>query len=93
MGTTCPICLTHQPFIKHLTKNQEPARKSNDVIGHKLGCGHSVGGEKFMKFQEEISKIEQAKARKLLEIDQDTSDQISSAWAKINATSGKGGSS
>jgi len=93
LGTKCPVCQTHQPFVKHLTKNQESAKKAVDVIGHKLGCGHTVGGEKFMRFQKEISEIEHNKAKSIMQLESDAADQIASCWAKINATSGKGGSS
>ena len=93
MGSLGPVCKTHQPFKRHLTKNQEPARKVSDVIGHVLACDHQVGGEKFNKFQEELRELEKAKAERFLEIEQKHSDKITAIWEKLNSSNDKGGSS
>lgn len=89
MGTTCPICKTHQPFKRHLTRNQESARKATDVIGHVLGCDHKVGGKKFTAYQEAIQKLETDKSLQIMEIEKDFSDELSAAWEKISASTVK----
>lgn len=85
MGTLCPVCQTHQPFAAHLTKDQGPAIRATDVIGHKLGCGHMVGGTKFNKFQEVVREIEARAAKQIQDIQEQKTEQLGAAWAVINS--------
>lgn len=93
MGTFCPTCQTHQPFVKHLTKDQEPAVRGTDVIAHKLGCGHMVGGQRFMAFMEKKRDIEAAAARKIQNIREELNDKLASAWQSLSSEDKTGGAS
>lgn len=57
MGAFCKIHQSYQPIVKSLTVDQLPAKKSSDVIGYILGCGHKYGNDEFMKIQEQVNKI------------------------------------
>lgn len=93
MGTFCPICQTHQPFTQHLTTDQSPAVRASDVIGHKLGCGHIVGGESFNKFRDVMADIDKKLAKKIAQLQQDAADAKAAAWTQIKtAKSGEGAS-
>ena len=93
MGTICPECKTHQPFVKTLTADQEPARKAEQVIARKLKCGHTVGGENFNRFQKALAELQTETAKRIAEIKDREQEEIGAMWAAISQRTKSGGKS
>jgi len=88
MGHVCPICKTYQPQISVETADRRPAQKASDVIAFKLGCGHTIGGEKYQAFLAARAKIIAEAASKRFALEAETREKLAAAWKILEEPTG-----
>lgn len=84
MGILCPICGTHQGFVRNLTADGKPATHTDDVVARELACGHVIGGPEYRAYVDTVHRIDVDAAEKILAIKSKARDQKITAWRKLN---------
>lgn len=85
MGTFCPECKTHQPFVRNVTADGGPVTKDNPVLARVLGCGHTLSGGAHRVYIERCTEIRVDAAIKKQAIDQAAESKMSTLWETLTA--------
>ena len=83
MGAVCPYCGTHQAFVVTITADGQGAEKASEVLGRKLACGHTIGGQHYTEFITQSTDIDLAAAKKIFDIQEAARAQKSGLWATL----------
>lgn len=85
MGMMCPVCKTHQPFVRHITADGKGAVKADQVLFSILGCGHQVGGSGFKDYKEQTNQIDVEAAIAVDKIRREAADKKAALYMKMAA--------
>ncbi len=83
MGMECPVCNTYQPLIHGITADGAPAKKANEILAYRLGCGHTVGGEQYNEFQAASRKIDLATYNAVEKAHKEAATQKAALWKSL----------
>lgn len=85
MGTFCPECKTHQPFVRNVTADGGPVTKDNPILARVLGCGHTLSGGAHREYIERCMAIRVEAFGKKTAIDQAAEAKMSALWETLTA--------
>lgn len=91
MGMFCPECGTRQAVVANITADGVGARKAEDVIAHRLACGHVVGGEDYTEFINKADAIRQETRDSILRIQARAKGKVAALWKNMSAESKEAG--
>lgn len=91
MGMFCPECGTRQAVVANITADGVGARKAEDVIAHRLACGHVVGGEDYTEFIKQAEAIRQETQDIILKIRNRAKGKVAALWKNMSAESKEAG--
>lgn len=91
MGMLCPECGTRQPVVANITADGVGARKAEDVIAHRLACGHVVGGEDYTEFINKAEAINQETRDSIQRIQARAKGKVAALWKNMSAESKEAG--
>lgn len=83
MGVECPICGKHAAYISAVTPTGQPAKKPDDVIGYNLACGHYIGNDEYMKYRQDLDKLDAEEARAIKAVKERTKSRKTALWSAI----------
>ena len=85
MGMFCPECGKRSAVVANITADGKGARRAEDVIAHRLECGHVVGGEAYNEFIKLADEIRQDANTRILKIRSVSKDKIAALWKNMSA--------
>lgn len=91
MGMFCPECSTRQAVVANITADGVGARKAEDVIAHRLACGHVVGGEDYTEFIKKAEAINQETRDSIMRIQARSKSKVAALWKNMSAESKEAG--
>ena len=83
MSMICPECGKRSPVVGAITIDGLGARRSEDVIARRLGCGHVVGGEEYTRFLALRQEISIQARGEILKIEKRASSKIAALWVSM----------
>ena len=89
MGMECPYGCGRQRVAVYITADASNPKTMKDVVAYKLTCGHVVGGEDFVKFQEAATAIEVERTAAIRKIEEEARKKKATAYS--NFVVGRGG--
>lgn len=84
MGMLCPECGERSAIVRNITADGEGAVKASDVLAHKLACGHTVGGEKYNEFLDNVKEIDLDAAKEIEQIKRDAQSRKAALWKDMS---------
>lgn len=91
MGMFCPECGKREAVVANITADGVGARKAEDVIAHRLACGHVVGGEAYTEFIKQAEGIRQETRDRIMNIRASEKGKIAALWKNMSAESKEAG--
>lgn len=91
MGMFCPECGKRFAVVASITADGLGARKAEDVIAHRLACGHVVGGEAYNGFIIKADEIRQETRDRIMRIQAAGKDKIAVLWKNMSAENKEAG--
>lgn len=87
MGMDCPHCGTRQAVVGTITTEPgKGARKASDVIAFRLACGHTVGGEMYNEFQNQVQELKRVYAEKIRTLEAECNGKAAAIWKTMTET-------
>jgi hypothetical protein len=83
MGMYCPECGKRQAVVANITADGVGARKAEDVIAHRLACGHVVGGEEYTEFIKLAEGIRQETQDAIMRIRNRAKGKVAALWKNM----------
>lgn len=91
MGMFCPVCGKREAVVANITADGVGARKAEDVIAHRLACGHVVGGEAYTEFIKQAEAIRQETQDSILRLRARAKGKVATLWKNMSAESKEAG--
>ena len=91
MGMFCPECGMRQAVVANITADGVGARKAEDVIAHRLACGHVVGGEEYTEFIKKAEAVRQETQDSILRIRARAKGKVAALWKNMSSESKEAG--
>lgn len=91
MGMFCPECGKRSAVVASITADGLGARKAEDVIAHRLACGHVVGGEEYTEFIKQAEAIRQETQDSILRIRARAKAKVAALWKNMSAEAEEAG--
>ena len=84
MGMFCPECGKRSAVVASITADGQGARKAEDVIAHRLACGHVVGGEAYTEFIKQAEAIRQETQDSIMRMQARAKGKVAALWKNMS---------